>query len=262
MANNLNDLTLVLVQFDIEWQNPTANKKTIEIEINKLEPKVDLIVLPEMFTTGFTMDVKPNAENANGGTLEWMKNLASSFNATITGSIIINENNKYYNRLYWVKPTGEVNHYNKRHLFRMAEEDESFTQGNESPIFEVNGWNVKPLICYDLRFPVWARNTELAYDLVLYVANWPKPRISAWDTLLKARAIENLSFSAGVNRTGKDGANINYNGHSAAYNFKGEKLNKETEKQKSIIVTLSKTDLINFRKAFPANLDADNFNIR
>lgn len=257
----MQDLTIVLIQFNIEWQNPSANRKIIERKIDAVTNKPDLIVLPEMFTTGFTMEVKTNSEPPEGKTLNWMKSLALSQGAVITGSIIVNEDNKYYNRLLWVKPNGDYSYYNKRHLFRMADEGNYFADGNKSPIFELKGWKVKPLICYDLRFPVWSRNENLGYDIVLYVANWPQARINAWDTLLQARAIENLSYAIGLNRIGTDGTGKKYNGHSACYNFKGNAICERSEKEEEINVTLSKKEIDNYRKSFPANLDADDFNI-
>lgn len=258
----MQDLEIALIQFDVEWQNPSANRKTIESYINNLSSSPHLIVLPEMFTTGFTMDVKNQAEMPEGKTLEWMKFIANLKGAVITGSIIVREGNKYYNRLLWVKPNGDYNYYNKRHLFRMANEDNYFADGNKSPIFEINGWNIKPLICYDLRFPVWSRNADHEYDIIMYVANWPEARINAWDTLLKARAIENLSYSIGLNRVGVDGTGKNYIGHSVVNNYKGIAITKHTEKEQIINVTLSKSELEKFRNSFPAHLDADSFNIQ
>jgi len=257
----MQDLKVALIQFDINWHNPIANRKIIEEKINMLEVEPDLIVLPEMFTTGFTIKVEDHAEQPEGDTLDWMKSIASSTGSVITGSIIIVEDGNYYNRLLWVKPNGEFEQYNKRHLFRMAKESNYFSGGNESPIFELKGWKIKPLICYDLRFPVWSRNTNLEYDVIMYVANWPKARINAWKTLLQARAMENLSYSIGVNRVGTDGINKVYNGQSAVCNCKGDFINDLSDTEEIISVKLSKSDLIDYRKFFPANLDADTFNI-
>ena len=257
----MQDLIIGLVQTNTEWHNPEANRHSIAKKIHGVTEKVDLFVLPEMFTTGFTMDVESNSEVHNGITGQWMQELASTTGANIAGSIIIQENNKYYNRLYWVKPNGEITHYDKRHLFRMANEEKHFTEGNNQVIIDLNGWKIKPLICYDLRFPVWSRNTNLSYDVLLYVANWPQLRIDAWDALLKARAIENLCYSVGVNRIGKDGTNKTYNGHSACYNYKGQLLNNLSEDEQIIFLTLSKPDLLDYRDKFPANLDADLFTI-
>ncbi len=257
----MRDLKIALIQFDIVWQNPIVNRTLLEAKIADINPKVDLIILPEMFTTGFTMDTSENAEVLEGDTLAWMEKMAQNTNSVITGSIITKEGDHYFNRLLWITPQGEQNYYDKRHLFRMAEEHTYFAQGNRQPIFTLKGWKIKPQICYDLRFPVWSRNTKLGYDLIFYVANWPKARISAWDTLLQARAIENLSYSIGVNRVGIDGTNTAYNGHTACYNFKGELLSKMLEKETIVSIDLSKADLDNYRKSFPANLDADTFNI-
>jgi len=257
----MQDLVVTLIQFDIQWHNPAANRKIISDKINTLKVVSNLIILPEMFTTGFSLDVESQAEQAEGETLVWMKSLAKSTGAVITGSIIIKEEGNYYNRLLWVKPNGSFDYYNKRHLFRMAKEGNYFAGGSESPIFELRGWKIKPLICYDLRFPVWSRNTNLAYDVLLYVANWPEARINAWKTLLQARALENLSYSIGVNRVGLDGKNKAYNGQSSVCDFKGETMNQLSNKEDIISIKLSKSKLADYRKFFPANLDADTFKI-
>ncbi|MCB0497819.1 MAG: amidohydrolase [Cyclobacteriaceae bacterium] len=257
----MQDLTLALVQTDIVWQNPDANRKMLGDKIRNLNKSVDVVMLPEMFTTGFTMDVKGNAEPPNGITLEWMKQLASETKAVLTGSIIVEENGKFFNRLYWVEPNRQVNSYDKRHLFRMADEEKYFSGGDKSPVMEVKGWKVKPLICYDLRFPVWSRNVALEYDILLYVANWPKARVEAWDTLLKARAIENLCYSIGVNRVGADGVEIIYNGQSACYNFKGESLLEKSANEEIYLIRVSKKELEEYRTKFPAHLDSDTFKI-
>ena len=257
----MQDLVVTLIQFDIQWHNPAANREILFEKINSLEVIPDLIILPEMFTTGFTIKVESHAEQPEGETLAWMKSIAKSTGSVITGSIIINEEGNYFNRLLWVKPNGNFEYYNKRHLFRMAKETNHFSGGSESPIFELKGWKIKPLICYDLRFPVWSRNTDLAYDVVMYVANWPEARINAWKTLLQARALENLSYSIGVNRIGVDGINKKYNGQSSVCNFKGEVMNQLSEIEEIISIKLSKSKLEDYRKFFPANLDADTFNI-
>jgi len=256
----MQDLKVALIQFDIIWQNPEANRQLLKSKIAKISTGTDLVILPEMFTTGFTMDTVKNAEPMKGITLSWMQKMAAEIKAVITGSIIIKEDNNFYNRLFWVEPNGNYSFYDKRHLFRMADEHEHFSQGNKQSIFELHGWKIKPQICYDLRFPTWSRNINLEYDLIFYVANWPKARVNAWDALLKARAIENLSYSIGVNRIGMDGTSKSYNGHSACYDFKGEQLaNKEEDTV--MYLTLEKNALEKYRKSFPANLDADAFNI-
>jgi len=255
----MQDLKIALTQFDIVWQNPEANRKLLEAIITSINSNVDLIILPEMFTTGFTMDTVEHAEPLEGDTIMWMRKMAKSANAVITGSIIIIEGEHYYNRLLWVTPKGESSYYDKRHLFRMADEHAHFSAGKNQPVFELKGWRIKPQICYDLRFPVWSRNTQLEYDLIFYVANWPKARINAWDTLLKARAIENLSYSIGVNRVGIDGAGKTYNGHTACYNYKGDLLGNMVKNEVIVYINLLKEDLDNYRKSFPAHLDSDTF---
>ena len=230
-----------------------------------LKNTCDLIVLPEMFATGFSMESALLAEPMNLQVHKWMKQLAAQTGAVITGSAIISEGGNYYNRLLWVAPNGTTQSYDKRHLFRMANEDASFASGTELPIFSLKGWKICPQICYDLRFPIWARNHwnsgNAAYDLLFYVASWPAARISAWDTLLPARAIENLSYAIGVNRVGIDGNQIAYTGHSAAYDFKGERLVDLGEKDQIQVVTLSRSSLEEYRSKFPAWKDADNFTL-
>lgn len=265
MAQNP-DLSVALVQTDLHWQDKTANLAMLEEKIWTLKNSCDLIVLPEMFPTGFSMDSATLAEPMNLQVHKWMKQLAAQTGSVITGTVIISEGGNYYNRLLWVEPDGHTQSYDKRHLFRMANEDASFASGTELPIFSLKGWKICPQICYDLRFPVWARNHwkdgEAAYDLLFYVASWPAARISAWDTLLPARAIENLSYAFGVNRVGVDGNQIPYNGHSAVYDFKGERLADLGEKDQIQGVTLSRSILEEYRSKFPAWKDADNFTLR
>ena len=264
MAQNP-DLRVALVQTDLHWQDKTANLALLEEKIWSLKNTCDLIVLPEMFATGFSMDSATLAEPMNLQVHKWMKQLAAQTGSVITGTVIISEGGNYYNRLLWVEPVGTTQHYDKRHLFRMANEDASFAPGEQLPIFSLKGWKICPQICYDLRFPVWARNHwnsgNAAYDLLFYVASWPTARISAWDTLLAARAIENLSYCLGVNRVGIDGNQIAYTGHSAAYDFKGERLVDLGEKDQIQVVTLSRSALEEYRSKFPAWKDADNFTL-
>ena len=264
MAQNP-DLRVALVQTDLHWQDKTANLALLEEKIWSLKNTCDLIVLPEMFATGFSMDSATLAEPMNLQVHKWMKQLAAQTGSVITGTVIISEGGNYYNRLLWVEPVGTTQHYDKRHLFRMANEDASFAPGEQLPIFSLKGWKICPQICYDLRFPVWARNHwnsgNAAYDLLFYVASWPAARISAWDTLLPARAIENLSYCLGVNRVGIDGNQIAYTGHSAAYDFKGERLVDLGEKDQIQVVSLSRSSLEEYRSKFPAWKDADNFTL-
>lgn len=201
-----------IVQTALIWENPAANRENLA-SIFQNSDEADLIILPEMFSTGFSMSRQNLAEPMDGETVNWLKEMSKQHNAAITGSIIIAENGSYFNRLLFVLPSGELFCYDKRHLFSLAGEDKVFKKGNKKLIVDYIGWKIAPFICYDLRFPVFSRNTEL-YDLAIYVANWPETRINAWDTLLKARAIENMAFVAGVNRIGSDGSKLNYTGHS------------------------------------------------
>ncbi|EIM76659.1 nitrilase/cyanide hydratase and apolipoprotein N-acyltransferase [Nitritalea halalkaliphila LW7] len=223
------ELRVLLVQADLYWKAPESNRARLEEQLWQANAaEADLIVLPEMFTTGFTMDAAEVAEVPGGPTSRWLLMLAAQFDAVVTGSIVVKAGLKYVNRLLWATPQGEIRHYDKRHLFRMAGEDASYSPGEERPVFTLRGWRLLPQICYDLRFPVWSRNRVrgecLDYDVALYVANWPQARTSAWDVLLQARAIENLAYTLGVNRVGEDGNQVPYQGHSAAYDFKGEAL--------------------------------------
>src|SRR5690606_10220796 len=198
------NLKVALFQTDLYWQDRAANLANLEEKIWSLKNPVDLVVLPEMFSTGFTMNSREMAEPMNFTTTRWMKHMAAQTGAVITGSVIINDSGKYFNRLLWVTPEGGVSHYDKKHLFRLANEDAHFDMGKEKIIVDLKGWKILPLICYDLRFPVWSRNRanssgEGLYDLVFYIASWPASRIAAWDILLQARAIENLSYTIGVN---------------------------------------------------------------
>lgn len=222
MMQNLN---LAILQADLAWENPQENIDYFTKEIMSLTENVDVIVLPEMFTTGFSMNATHLAEPQNGKSLSWMQQMAKEKQACVTGSLIVEENGNYYNRLYWVFPDETFKSYDKKHLFTLAKEEQTYTAGNQKLIVEYKGWKCCPLICYDLRFPVWARNTE-DYDVLLYVANWPEMRTSAWDALLKARAIENMAYCVGVNRVGEDGNGYPYSGHSAVYDALGKQITK------------------------------------
>lgn len=254
------DLSISLIQSDIYWRQVSANLAMFEEKIWQITEPTDIIVLPEMFQTGFTMEHEGLSEPMNLTTFKWMKQMAAQKKAVITGSYIVKAGGETFNRLVWMEPNGNFKTYDKRHLFRMANEHEHFSDGTEKLIVTYKGWKICPLICYDLRFPVWSRNIDLAYDLVLYVANWPAVRVNAWDTLLKARAMENVAYSVGLNRVGADGKGIEYNGHSAAYSPKGETI-AFSETEEVINLVLSKSNLIEFRKKFPAHLDADSFGI-
>jgi len=254
------ELKVALIQADIVWENPAENRKRFLEKITSISKPVDLFVLPEMFTTGFTMNASKVAETMNGETVLWMQNLAKNINSAITGSVIISEDNCFYNRLLFVHPTGEIETYDKHHTFTLAGEDKVFSSGNNKLIVVFKGWRICTLICYDLRFPVWSRNVE-NYDVLLYVASWPTPRINAWDTLLKARAIENMSYTFGVNRIGEDDHNYMYSGHSSAFDCMGKELCITKNKEEVLIITLNKVHQENMRNRFGFLNDKDLFKL-
>ena len=251
-------MNIACIQADIEWENPSANLTHFEELIQKIVPGCDLLILPEMFTTGFTMRSEAACLPPENFVVEWMKKQAFHLNAAITGSLIIRDNNDIYNRLYFVEPEGKISIYDKRHLFRMGGESEHFRAGSKRLIIPFRGWNILPLICYDLRFPVWSRNQE-DYDLLIYLANWPGIRSDVWNTLLRARAIENQAWVAGVNRVGKDGEEIDYIGESQFVDPKGRIVSKLNDKESVLQESISLEELQNFRKKFPAWKDRDSF---
>lgn len=254
-------LKIALIQTNLIWENPTANRDHFAEKINTIKPETDLIVLPEMFTTGFTMNTHPLAETMSGKTIDWMKKIAHQKNAALTGSIIIEENNQFYNRMLWVYPNQEVVYYDKKHLFTLANEHHYFSKGNSKTLINFKGFTINLMICYDLRFPVWSRNTE-NYDALLYVASWPEKRIEAWDTLLKARAIENMAYVVGVNRIGTDNQNINYTGHSIVYDSLGNAITKINNQNDEVIyATLEKNHIEKTRSKFKFIQDRDPFTL-
>lgn len=253
-------MKIALIQSPLVWENPTVNRNYFEEKINAIDKKVDLIVLPEMFTTGFTMNPNDVAETMQGETISLLKSLAKAKNNAITGSLIIKENRNFYNRLLFIFPSGEIQFYDKNHLFTLAGEDKIYTKGTQKLIVEYLGWKICPLICYDLRFPVFARNIE-DYDLLIYVANWPKPRTNAWDILLKARAVENMCYSIGVNRIGLDAANFEYIGHSQAVDFLGNYILDPQEAEGVFIAELNKERMLETRQKLGFLNDRDSFQI-
>ena len=257
----MEDLKIALVQTTLVWENHSANLELMDKHLAKINT-ADLIVLPEMFTTGFSMEPARVAEKMNGKTMNWLTQKAKEKNAVITGSFIVEENGKYYNRLIWMKPSGSFEHYDKRHLFRMAGENNQYHEGSKKLIVELKGWKICPLICYDLRFPVWSRNIQNEYDVLLFTANWPEARNFAWKSLLPARAIENQCYVVAVNRVGMDGKALHYSGDSVVLNFLGKPLETANSGKEEIIEAILKfEDLEKFRKAFPASLDQDKFEI-
>ena len=257
----MQNLSVTLIQTNLYWENSTANLAMLEEKIAQITEPTDLIILPEMFNTGFTMNVTKVAEPMNFFVMKWMKQQAAQSKAVITGSFIVKENEQFFNRLIWMRPDGSYEKYDKRHLFRMGGEHHSFTGGSEKIIVELKGWKICPLICYDLRFPVWSRNINQSYDLLIYVANWPAVRSIVWDTLLKARAIENQSFVVGLNRVGTDGMDLFYSGNSTIIDFKGNSIFYQRDYEVVETYLLNKKNLESFREQFPAYLDADTFEI-
>ncbi|MBN2166788.1 MAG: amidohydrolase [Marinilabiliaceae bacterium] len=248
------------LQYDIIWHNIDANLNKIELLTEDRLHDIDLLILPEMFQSGFTMNPSVVAETMNGKTVLWMKHFAEKNNLAVTGSIVVQENDMYYNRLIFIKPDGSIVYYNKRHLFRMGHEDDFYTQGDVNIIIDYLGFRIKPLICYDLRFPVWSRNQN-NYDLLIYVANWPASRQKAWDLLLSARAVENQCYTIGVNRIGRD-KNGFYAGGSKVLNYNGESIVCLQSPSETLInCNIEIHELINYRLNFPAYLDADQFKI-
>jgi len=255
-------LRIAVFQFDIVWENPEANRIKIDEWLQKANRKMDVVFLPEMFTTGFSMNVADLAEPMDGETITWIKDRCAEHQLAMCGSLIIKENDQFYNRLVFVEPSGEIQHYDKRHLFTMANEESCFQQGMERLIVNYNGWRICPLICYDLRFPVWARNRN-EYDVLVYSANWPESRTEVWNTLLKARAIENQAYVVGANRVGVDGNNILYSGNSQLIDSKGIQLSAIADHHKGIVFAgFSYSELQDFRRKFPVLDDADQFVIK
>lgn len=258
--SNLPNLNIALVQTTLAWHDCQANHAHFE-ELLEQAHGADLVIIPEMFTTGFSMESERLAEPENGETSAWLLNQARRLNALVTGSVIIRAaDGSHRNRLLWARPDGELLHYDKRHLFRMAGEHEHYSPGERQVQFELKGWRIRPLICYDLRFPVWSRDAQDT-DLLLYTANWPGARRQHWNRLLPARAIENLCYVAAVNRIGIDGKGLAYTGDSQVLDFQGESLLNIGEADGVFQVSLSAESLSAYRGKFPAYLDADTFEI-
>lgn len=254
-------MKIALIQAPLVWENPKANRNYFERKIKSVSEEIDLIILPEMFTTGFTMEPKNLWETMEGETISLLKNLAKAKGAAITGSLIIKENDKLYNRLVFVLPSGEVQNYDKRHLFSLAGEEKIYAAGKEKLIVDYLGWKICPLICYDLRFPVFARNSE-DYHLLIYTANWPTQRIHAWNTLLKARAVENMAYTIGVNRIGDDANDYPHIGHSQVVDFLGEFVLEPQGSEGIFEVELDKNQLLETREKYGFLDDRDEFEIK
>lgn len=249
------------IQTDLAWENIDQNLKHFEDKLKQLPRESEMVILPEMFTTGFSMNSKQLAEEMTGKSFQWMKTQAKKINKIILGSIIVKENENFYNRCITMFPDGNFYTYDKGHLFRMEREHIDFTKGDKRTIFKHNEWRICPLICYDLRFPVWSRNQN-DYDLLIYIASWPESRREVWNTLLKARAIENQAYVVGVNRIGKDGTGISYSGDTMIIDPKGRIIKKAKDYEDEIISAgLSLNELNRFKDKFPVFLDADDFKI-
>lgn len=256
-------LKITTIQTTLHWEDSTTNLTHFDNKINTLQEETDIIVLPEMFTTGFTMNPEKNAETQPGVGLAWMLKKAQEKQCVIIGSISVTENNLYYNRLYVAKADDTYQYYDKRHLFKMGKEDGHYTAGSQNIIVDIKGWKIRPQICYDLRFPVWSRNTNKdPYDILIYVANWPEVRSYPWKHLLIARAIENQCYVVGVNRIGTDGNNFSHSGDSVVLSPKGEILSKTQPHEDKIETTILNYDTLQeFRKLFPVLSDGDLFQV-
>lgn len=260
----MSNLNVIGIQTQLYWEDIDQNLKhfdqLVDQSITSVDQNIDLIIFPEMFSTGFSMKPQNLAEPIDGKVVQWMIRKAKETNAVLTGSLIIEEDGKYYNRLFWIEPNGHIETYNKRHLFRLANEQDVYTGGEERKIVEYKGWRILLNICYDLRFPVWSRNQN-DYDLMIYVANWPERRNTAWKSLLQARAIENQAYCIGINRIGDDGNGIYHSGDSSIIEYDGAIKLQVADKERLLFHTLSKENLDTFRAQFPFHMDADQFSI-
>ena len=257
----MNNLKITVLQVYLFWENIDRNLENIETRLSGMREQTDLVILPEMFSTGFSMNAAKLAEPMNGKTMAWMVKIAKQNKCVVTGSIIIKENDKYFNRLIWMQPDGVYKCYDKRHLFAMGSEHETYTAGNKKLIVELNGWKICPMICYDLRFPVWLRNVNAEYDLLLIVANWPEKRIAHWRSLINARAIENQAYVIGVNRVGHDGNEIYHTGDSTCVDPNGNVVYHKREEEDRYTLTIFGQEVTKTRVSLPFLKDADQFQI-
>lgn len=259
---NIPNLKVTIFQAYLFWENIEKNLQNIGLRLSGgVREKTDLIVLPEMFNTGFTMRAEELAEDMDGKTMQWIKKTAASYDCVVTGSLMIKEDGKFYNRMVWVKPDGQCQYYDKHHLFGLGDEDKSFSPGTEPVIVELKGWKIRLAVCYDLRFPVWLRNKNSAYDILLLVASWPDKRSSHWRTLIHARAIENQSYVIGVNRVGHDGNQIYHSGHSMCIDPLGNTVYYKPEDEDLYTFSINYTELEKIRRQFPFLKDSDDFEI-
>lgn len=257
----MDNLKITLFQGYLFWEKTDKNLQNIALRLSSIREKTDLIILPEMFNTGFTMNAEELAEPMDGKTMQWMHKIAKQYDCVVTGSLIIIENGNYYNRLIWMLPDGSYKHYDKRHLFALGKEHNTYTAGTEKLIVELKGWKICPMICYDLRFPVWIRNVKDTYDLLLIVANWPERRALHWRTLIPARAVENQTYVIGVNRVGHDGNEIYHSGDSTCIDPNGNVVYYKRDEEDVYTFSIIADELIKTRRALPFLKDADDFNI-
>lgn len=254
-------LKVTTFQAYLFWENTEKNLSNLALKLATLRTSTDIIILPEMFNTGFTTNVDKCSEEMDGITMQWMRTKAKKFNCVVTGSLIIKEDGKYYNRLIWMRPDGTFEKYDKHHLFSLGKEHEIFTPGNEQILVELKGWKIRPLICYDLRFPAWSRNLDAEYDILLYIASWPDSRIEHWQKLIPARAIENQAFVIAVNRVGYDGNEVYHSGGSMCISPSGEVVYYKPENEDLYTFTIYPKDLEENRAKYPFLKDADKFTL-
>jgi omega-amidase len=257
----MDNLKITLFQGYLFWKNIDKNLQNITLRLSNIREKTNLIVLPEMFNTGFSMNAAELAEPMGGKTMNWMHQIAQDYNCVVTGSIIIKEDEKYYNRLIWMRPDGSHEHYDKRHLFALGKEHQTYTAGTKKLIVDLNGWKVCPMICYDLRFPVWLRNVDGEYDLLLIVANWPERRALHWRTLIPARAVENQAYVIGLNRVGHDGNEVYHSGDSTCIDPNGNVVYYKRDEEDVYTFSIIADEVKKTRRALPFLKDADEFNI-
>ncbi|ETZ22663.1 nitrilase family protein [Pedobacter sp. V48] len=262
--NNLNisNLKITIYQAYLFWENIDKNLQNLALRLSMgIKEKTDLIILPEMFNTGFSMNAASLAEEMNGKTMQWMAQTADKYDCVVTGSLIVKENDKYFNRLIWMLPDGSFSHYDKRHLFGLGDEDKTYTPGHDKVIVDLKGWKIRLAICYDLRFPVWLRNQNAEYDILLLIASWPDKRSSHWNALIPARAIENQSYVIAANRVGHDGKEVYHSGHSQCIDPMGKTVYYKPEDEDLYTFSIGYYDLVKTRHSFPFLRDADNFKI-
>ncbi|SEB20328.1 nitrilase family protein [Pedobacter hartonius] len=259
---NINNLKITIFQAYLFWENVDKNLQNISLRLSMgVKEKTDLIVLPEMFNTGFSMNAAELAEEMDGKTMTWMAQAAARYECVVTGSLIIKEKDNYFNRMIWMLPSGKHQYYDKRHLFGMGEEDKTYTAGHEEVIVDLKGWKIRLAICYDLRFPVYLRNHDAAYDILLIIASWPDKRISHWKALIPARAIENQSYVIAVNRVGHDGNELYHSGHSMCIDAYGNTVYYKPEDEDLYTFSINYEEMVKIRQSFPFLKDADDFTL-